>query len=102
VNCIHGRPFGAFCLHCNQILGPGKPLQVVVPSYTFRPFEPVDSTVYPFVVTPVGIPTAAPMGIAAGMSWAPPPAVVALALAVENREAEPRYILSTSSFSRLS
>lgn len=73
MNCIHGRPFGAFCPHCAKILGASPP--VVVPPYTFRPFEPVDSTIYPFVVTPVGIPAEAPMGVASGMGWAPPPAI---------------------------
>lgn len=76
MNCIHGRPFGAFCPHCAAILGPRAPARVVVPPYTFRPFEALDSTVYPFVVTPEGAAAAVPTNVIPGLSWAPPPPVL--------------------------
>ncbi len=88
MKCPHGTPEGDICMGCGGLaqVCPGCSRAggrcwrhvnntVVVPPYTFRPFEPIDSTVYPFVVTPASVAVSAPMGVASGMSWAPPPAV---------------------------
>lgn len=66
------------CPECTRIAGRcwrHTNTTVVVPPYTFRPFGPVDSTVYPFVVTPEGAAAALPTKVMPGLSWAPPPAI---------------------------
>lgn len=88
MKCPHGVPEGGPCRDCGGVARscPGctrsgrcwrHPMPtVVVTPYTFRPFEPIDSTIHPFVVSPAGEDlTPAPAGILPGLSWAPPPAV---------------------------
>lgn len=77
MNCVHGRPAGAFCPHCAGIARTFTADPVVVPPYTFRPFEPIDSTVRPVVISAEGLAAGGvPDGILQGLSWAPPPAVM--------------------------
>lgn len=56
---------------------------VVVPPYTFRPFDPIDSTVHPVVISPAGLEAGVvPAGVLPGLSWAPPPAIASNVSAV--------------------
>lgn len=61
MTCVHGVSSGSLCaacpiacFDCSRLTG-GRcwrhtTTTVVLPAYTFRPFEPIDSTVHPFVV----------------------------------------------------
>jgi len=96
MKCPHGTPAGdvcmgcggglaRVCLECSRIGGRcwRHPAAVVVPPYTFRPFEAIDSTVRPIVISPEGEAAglaAVPAGILSGMSWAAPPAVTPLSM----------------------
>lgn len=89
MKCPHGTPEGDICMGCGGGLARicvectrigGRcwrhaNVAVIVPPYTFRPFEPLDSTVYPFVVTPGSATAAVPTNVAPGLSWAPPPVI---------------------------
>lgn len=89
MKCPHGTPEGDICMGCGGLAQacPGCSraggrcwrhisTTVVVPPYTFRPFEPVDSTVYPFAVTAEGAAVAVPTNVVPELSWAPPPPVM--------------------------
>lgn len=76
MTCVHGRPAGAFCPHCAGVARTYSAETVVVPPYTFRPFEPIDSTIHPVVISSEGLSAVVvPVGVLPGLSWAPPPAV---------------------------
>lgn len=112
MKCPHGTPDGDTCPGCSGGLARVCPecsryggrcwrhtnTTVVVPPYTFRPFEPIDSTVSPTVISLDG--GIERVGVLPGLSWAPPPAVRALALAVEAKVPGAQYTCSTSSFTR--